>query len=1516
MAILGMSCRLPASTHAPARLMAVVSRCVDAASEVPASRWQGGAAAEGLESVSDRTRHGAFVCGAESFDSARFGISAAEAGAMDPQQRLVLECSYAALGEGGLQRGRLMGSGVGVGVGIYAVEYGQLLAVSELRHSVYASTGASLSIASGRLSFVLGLVGPCVSFETACSAALVALDAGVHALRLASCEAYSAAGVNLMLLPASSVGFAVAGMTSVRGRCHTFDRRADGFARADGCGAVCAERAGMNSAMAVAVGSAVRQDGRSASLTAPNGQAQGALLAATLGDAETTAAAQNVCEAHGTGTALGDPIEVGAVGFVLLASRCGGNCEPPLGMSSIKASHGHGESTAGMSGLLVLCGSLRPKAAAPNAQLRVLNPRLGTAVRGGGCALSTQTCAGLAPSVGCAAGGVSSFGYSGTIAHALLRGAPVTISTVDLANARSSASRRRFFPWQQLTPSHRTVARRQVSTAYAFVACWNRSQLPLNTSHLPSAWALLLQAVSPSGTRMVDHGARQPARDANLVAAVLTGAYSGAPTLFGLRLAVLIAQQRSAWQRYPPRLYLLMLGARSACSDAAPPASAASHGAAWGLSRVLRLELPALRVQAAEAAGATSAASASHLGTLCCDPSHRSPLWAEPELSWRGDGVPHASRLRRLLPLTEERSPGGLPCEHTSVYLVTGGLGGLGLRASTLLAESGATRMLLASRTSRISRTDQGLEARLRSLGRVAAVLSCDTADPGELGLLASACTIVAAAASPLGGVLHAAGAAEAGLIGTVRAQQSTRLLAAKAGGAWHLQCATTRTPLDAFLLFSSVGSGIGNVGQGNYAAANASLDSRALSQRAHGMTACSLQWPLVTGAGMGAAALAAHGDSGACRCSFAGAASISLEQYAACLSTLQPQMMPAGLGMAVPLAHPEAMTESVADASDPRFAELTWAYGTPAAPVAATNGTLPSNGIRHYSHASVSAPAAVQAESDLAAALLALPSTQRPESAMQAVLRVSRELMGCISTAAALHADTEFAEAGMDSLAATELAVRLRALSGMALAPTLVMEQTTPRAVAAHLLHEMHPLVQGPGCPSAASASCASASASSGRWLAPGATSPATHYAETTVHRPLGSAAARLSLVLPSELPTHYPQRRVRVLFLHGQGTTASLARQLLEMRGWLDPSLPFAFVLPDGPHAVEAHTHTDAWAKLGLRGLVASGAYDPSAEQRMWGARFDQFAHTFAARNPAVVAQMHAAGTPIDAVIKEHGAFSTERWEQTIEYLKQVIEAHGPFDGVGGFSEGAATAHALLRLQHAGINVGLGSVRFCLALSPWTSPAADARRQLPLAKPLPVRLLLTLGRRDLEMFQEAAPVFEQEFASARRYEHDGEHVYPLVSAQLRDLCFEFARSGGMSDQGSPSDEEQAAPHIALLGEDDGENARQVLPRDPADASSQRSRVASLIRLVPRALREGRSIFQAWMQRSTGPFNFAFGFLVASFLVSSFLSGSRTNTSSISGVAAIGDCEDDGGMESAQCEGVDHTHVNTSPTT
>ena len=1015
---------------------------------------------------------------------------------------------------------------------------------------------------------------------------------------------------------------------------------------------------------------------------------------------------------------------------------------------------------------------------------------------------------------------------------------------------------------------------------------------------------------------MVDHGARQPARDANLVAAVLTGAYSGAPTLFGLRLAVLIAQQRSAWQRYPPRLYLLMLGARSACSDAAPPASAASHGAAWGLSRVLRLELPALRVQAAEAAGATSAASASHLGTLCCDPSHRSPLWAEPELSWRGDGVPHASRLRRLLPLTEERSPGGLPCEHTSVYLVTGGLGGLGLRASTLLAESGATRMLLASRTSRISRTDQGLEARLRSLGRVAAVLSCDTADPGELGLLASACTIVAAAASPLGGVLHAAGAAEAGLIGTVRAQQSTRLLAAKAGGAWHLQCATTRTPLDAFLLFSSVGSGIGNVGQGNYAAANASLDSRALSQRAHGMTACSLQWPLVTGAGMGAAALAAHGDSGACRCSFAGAASISLEQYAACLSTLQPQMMPAGLGMAVPLAHPEAMTESVADASDPRFAELTWAYGTPAAPVAATNGTLPSNGIRHYSHASVSAPAAVQAESDLAAALLALPSTQRPEAAMQAVLRVSRELMGCISTAAALHADTEFAEAGMDSLAATELAVRLRALSGMALAPTLVMEQTTPRAVAAHLLHEMHPLVQGPGCPSAASASCASASASSGRWLAPGATSPATHYAETTVHRPLGSAAARLSLVLPSELPTHYPQRRVRVLFLHGQGTTASLARQLLEMRGWLDPSLPFAFVLPDGPHAVEAHTHTDAWAKLGLRGLVASGAYDPSAEQRMWGARFDQFAHTFAARNPAVVAQMHAAGTPIDAVIKEHGAFSTERWEQTIEYLKQVIEAHGPFDGVGGFSEGAATAHALLRLQHAGINVGLGSVRFCLALSPWTSPAADARRQLPLAKPLPVRLLLTLGRRDLEMFQEAAPVFEQEFASARRYEHDGEHVYPLVSAQLRDLCFEFARSGGMSDQGSPSDEEQAAPHIALLGEDDGENARQVLPRDPADASSQRSRVASLIRLVPRALREGRSIFQAWMQRSTGPFNFAFGFLVASFLVSSFLSGSRTNTSSISGVAAIGDCEDDGGMESAQCEGVDHTHVNTSPTT
>ena len=379
----------------------------DGMHEVPVERWEV-FVPHPSELVRGRVRHGGFIRAAALFDAGKFRVSAAEAISMDPQQRLLLEhTETAAIATG---RDHSSDGHIGIFVGITSTEYGAIVSNNPLANSVYASTASSLSVASGRISFALNLHGPCVSYETACSASLVANHGSMRALQLNECVLGLAAGVNLLLLPGSSFGAAVAGMTSARGRSHTFDARADGYARGEACGGVAL--GGGNAGLSLH-GSAVRQDGRSASLTAPNGQAQQGLLTAALNDASTTADELAISEAHGTGTALGDPIEAGSLAAAVLSAR-----DDALAVGGVKANIGHAEPAAGMTGLLKLALGLRACEAAANAQLRSLNPHVGDTLRSVVGAPPVQ----LAALVGGGkmAGGVSSFGYSGTIVHAML----------------------------------------------------------------------------------------------------------------------------------------------------------------------------------------------------------------------------------------------------------------------------------------------------------------------------------------------------------------------------------------------------------------------------------------------------------------------------------------------------------------------------------------------------------------------------------------------------------------------------------------------------------------------------------------------------------------------------------------------------------------------------------------------------------------------------------------------------------------------------------------------------------------------------------------------------------------------------------------------------------------------------------------------------------------------------------------------------------------------------------------
>ena len=284
----GLAGRWPGGCAGRAALSSMLHASGDAVGAVPSSRWELSSAVD-VSRLSEVQRscvsHGGFVAGAAHFDAASFGVSPAEAAAMDPQQRLLLEVGYEALHGAGARRSSLLGGGEGVFVGIERPDWALL---SSLRpSSVYAVTGDTTSVACGRLSFVLGMQGPCMSVDTACASALVALHGAWRAARSGDCDGAIAAAVSLKLVPHPTLGAAAAGMLSVDGRCKTFDAAANGYARSEGVGAatVRVDAAASACSLATVSGGAVRQDGRSASLTAPNGSAQRRLLSAAAASA-------------------------------------------------------------------------------------------------------------------------------------------------------------------------------------------------------------------------------------------------------------------------------------------------------------------------------------------------------------------------------------------------------------------------------------------------------------------------------------------------------------------------------------------------------------------------------------------------------------------------------------------------------------------------------------------------------------------------------------------------------------------------------------------------------------------------------------------------------------------------------------------------------------------------------------------------------------------------------------------------------------------------------------------------------------------------------------------------------------------------------------------------------------------------------------------------------------------------------------------------------------------------------
>ncbi len=451
-AIVGMSCRFPGGADTPATFWKLLQQKIDAIAPIPPDRWSAEAYHSKNPNAYGKTisHKGGFIPHLYDFDAAFFRISPREAVSLDPQQRLALELGWEALEHAAISPDAIATQPIGVFLGISSIDYwGQLLSQSPTNIDAYLATGNTHSVAAGRLSYLLGINGPSLAIDTACSSSLVAVHLACQSLRQQECQMALVGGVNRIITPAASINFSKAKMLSADGRCRTFDESASGFGRAEGGGMVVLKRLSDAQAQgdrihAVILGSATNHNGRTNNgLTAPSTAAQAAVIRQALKNSRIEPEAISYVETHGTGTALGDPIEVAALSQVFSPNR-----SESLSLGAVKTNIGHTEAAAGIAGLIKATLALEQREIPANLHLNSPNPHIDWN------ALPFQlpkVAIPLAASSEPITAGVSAFGFNGTNAHLVLQSAPAKPISASPEAAQSQSLR--LFPLSARTSS-------------------------------------------------------------------------------------------------------------------------------------------------------------------------------------------------------------------------------------------------------------------------------------------------------------------------------------------------------------------------------------------------------------------------------------------------------------------------------------------------------------------------------------------------------------------------------------------------------------------------------------------------------------------------------------------------------------------------------------------------------------------------------------------------------------------------------------------------------------------------------------------------------------------------------------------------------------------------------------------------------------------------------------------------------------------------------------------------------
>jgi acyl transferase domain-containing protein/tryptophanase/NAD(P)-dependent dehydrogenase (short-subunit alcohol dehydrogenase family)/acyl carrier protein len=921
------------------------------------------------------SKWGGFMNEVDKFDPLFFGISRREAQMMDPQQRIFLETVWKAVEDSGHKVSDLAGTRTGLFVGVATNDYVDVMNRHDIDLDGYSASGNSHSVLANRISFLLNLRGPSAPIDTACSSSLVALHRAIESIHTGSCDMAIVGGVQVMLSPGAYISFGMAGMLSNDGRCKTFDKRADGYVRGEGAGAILIKpldraEADGDHIYAVVRATAENHGGRVTTLTAPNSNAQAELLIDAYTKAEVSPADVGYVECHGTGTGLGDPIEIQALkkAFGELYARHGlPRAEAPhCGLSSAKTNIGHLETAAGIAGILRALLAMRAGRVPANVHFQELNPYIDLTgspfyIPGRSVDWASPLHAGSrSPRVA----GVSSFGFGGANAHVVLEEYLPAARVQAQAQAQagnhvfplSARDDERLADYLQRMLDHverdtsvdiarvahtLQVGRDPMSSRIAVVAS--------SRDELIAAWRAALAGTAwPSvyrGKVSAEGKASEVAPGSS--AAVLAQAWvAGAPVdwnvhrqdrapgrlplptypfarercwlpgVDGFRrrrgeggpgdaervigpatppMAEPLATVVSApvWQPVVPtgtaahagtRHILVLAGGLSALTTAWPSTTVrladdidgdeARRYGAWTLACLAlarEASTPGLiQVLADEAIGSLAEGLEGMLRTIGHERSGtRAQLVIVPHGSAASDVAAwldtaageSAQVLLRVSATGEWRARRHVPIDGTlrpllpayrehGVYLITGGLGGLGLLvARDILTRTRHARVVLAGRSTPEGARRERWNAIVREAEGRASWLQWNLEDAGQVNECVA--TLVAQAGR-LDGVVHAAGMTADGRLADKDADVVQRVLAPKVRGTLHLDQATRHLDLDFFVAFSSIVGSLGNPGQFDYAAANGFLDAYAARRHADGARGWrSIAWPLWKDGGM-----------------------------------------------------------------------------------------------------------------------------------------------------------------------------------------------------------------------------------------------------------------------------------------------------------------------------------------------------------------------------------------------------------------------------------------------------------------------------------------------------------------------------------------------------------------------------------------------------------------------------------------------------------------------------------------